>query len=100
MLRFEVSGSQWAADEQVFGGGVHEIARPTKKLLRLVAAAEAAGAIRVLAASKEHRAALKGHVESQAESEKAYAKAQADGRWQEGNLLQYEVDPNGYGGQT
>jgi hypothetical protein len=41
-------------------------------------------------ASREERAKMTAHLESQSESEKA--KAQADGTWQEGNLQQFELD--------
>lgn len=91
-MKFEVIYSQWAAEDQVFTGGVHEVEKPTEKLLRLAAGAEAAGSIRILSASAEHRSKLRKHVQSQADGEKAYSAAQADGSWQEGNLLQFETD--------
>jgi hypothetical protein len=91
-VKLEVIPTQWAADGQVFGGGVHEDVKLTRKLAPLVAGAEAAGVVNVLHATRDERALLKGHVETQAESEKAYARAQADGSWHEGNRAQYDLD--------
>lgn len=98
-MKFEVVYTQWSADGKLYGGGVHEVEKPSKKLLGLLAAAEDAGSVRIVEASRAERSALKGHVQTQADGEKAYAKAQADGSWHEGNRLQYEHDPSGFGGE-
>ena len=80
-MRFEVIDTVWGADDEVFGGGVHEIAKPTSAFLALLAGAEAAGAVRILEASTAHRAKIDRHVQSQEDAEAEYEKAQADGRW-------------------
>lgn len=87
-MKIEVLVTQWGADGEVFVGGVHEIEKPTKKLLRLVAGAEAAGSVKATA-SKEERAAIDAAVEAQTDSEAAYEKAQANGSWHEGNYDQF-----------
>jgi hypothetical protein len=90
-MQIEVLDSLWGADGEEYAGGVHEIAKPTAKFLRLAAAAEAVGAIRVKA-SAEERARMRSHVESQADSEKARAKAQESGAWYEANMRQFLHD--------
>jgi len=90
-MKIEVLVSQWSAEGQTFAGGVHEIEKPTKKLLGLVGAAPDT-TLTVLSASKDERAALKAAVESQAKSEKRYAQAQRDGSWHAGNYDQYLLD--------
>lgn len=64
--------------------GNFEIEKPTKAELRLLAGAEAAGDVR-LHASKDERRQLDAHVESDADSLKAQAKAMRDGSWQRSN---------------
>lgn len=91
-MTFEVLHSQWAADGEVFAGGVHEILKPTPEFLSLLAGAEAAGCVVVLDVSEQHRAKLDKHVQSQEDGEAAYASAVASGDWQEGNLQQFELD--------
>lgn len=91
-MRFEVVHSVWGADDEVFGGGVHEVAKPTNKLLALLAGAEAAGVVVVLEATDAERGKLDKGVQSQDDGEAAYEKAQADGSWHEGNLAQFELD--------
>jgi hypothetical protein len=91
-IKFEVLPTVWGADGEEFGGGVHEVAKPTAAFLRLVAGAEAAGTVVVLEASDAHRAKLDSHVQSQEDGEAEYAKAQADGRWHEGNIEQFDLD--------
>ena len=99
----EVVHTQWAAEGTVFQGGVHELStaecacgvthgKPDAELLGLIAAAEAAGSVNVLEANSQHRAKLDKAVQSQADGEAAYARAQADGRWQHGNLVQFVAD--------
>lgn len=90
-MKIEVLVTQWSAEGETFGGGAHEIAKPTKKLLGLAAAAEAAGSITV-SASKDERVTMTAAVESQSESEKAYAEAQRNGSWHEGNYDQFMLD--------
>jgi hypothetical protein len=90
-MRFEVLNVQWTADDETFGGGVHDVKKPTATFLRLLAGAEAAGAVKVLDAAG-NRAKLNQHVETQAQSEKAYAKAQESGAWHHGNVQQFVVD--------
>lgn len=90
-MKIEVLHSQWGADDQVFPGGVTEIDKPSKQLLKHAAAAEAAGAIKVTA-SKEERAKMGDHVEPDSVSLKVQEKAQDTGAWQIGNLMQHELD--------
>jgi hypothetical protein len=100
-VKVEVLVTQWSAEGQTLAGGVHEIGpgecpcgakhKSTKAFLSLVAAAEDAGSIKV-SASKAERAELKGHVQTQADGEKAYAEAQRDGRWHEGNYDAFMAD--------
>jgi hypothetical protein len=90
-VKIEVLVSQWSADDEVFPGGVHEIAKPTKSFLRLAASAEAEGSIKV-SASKEERSSMSAHIESQGDSEVAYAEAQRDGRWHEGQYDQFAAE--------
>lgn len=110
-MKLEVLHTQWAAEDEVFAGGVHEIEKPTADFLRLVAGAEAAGSVVVLDASDAHRAKLDRHVQSQEDGEAAYAAAQGDwvppvndengvmveagywtGPWHEANVAQYDLD--------
>lgn len=90
-MKLEVLVTQWSAEGEVYAGGVHEIAKPSKALLGLVAAAEAVGSIKVTA-SKDERRVMGASVESQSDSEAAYAKAQRDGRWHEGNYDAFMLD--------
>jgi hypothetical protein len=60
-MRFEVLNVQWTADDETFGGGVHDVKKPTATFLRLLAGAEAAGAVKVLDAAG-NRAKLNQHV--------------------------------------
>ncbi len=92
MLKFTVKTEWWANGEGPFVGDV-EIARPTKALLRLAAAAHADGAIVVTEGLEE------GHVQSQEDAEKAYREAQGEigedgnwtGPWADGNRLAHSV---------
>jgi hypothetical protein len=90
-VKLEVLQAKVGLDGEEFAGGVHEIAKPTKKLLRAAAMQEKVGAVKVTA-SKEERGTMVAAVESQADSEKAYAKAQEDGRWQIANYRQAIAD--------
>lgn len=78
-LVFEVLGAQW----NEYAGGVHEVEDPDPELVALVHAAEAAD---IGVSVQEWNGAHPRNVESQEDSEKAYAKAQKDGRWREGHL--------------
>jgi hypothetical protein len=91
-VKIEVIYSVWGAEGEEFAGGVHEIEKPTVKFLKLAAAAEAAGVIKVLHASAEERQKLKRHVQSQAAGEAALEKALASGEWHEANLHQFIAD--------
>jgi len=84
----EVLHFSWAHDGGVLEGGKHEIDKPSAKFLGQVAAAAACSdpPVRVVKASQEERGKIDKAVQSQAEGEKAYAKAQKDGDWHEGNL--------------
>jgi hypothetical protein len=90
-VRIEVLTTQWGAEDQVYVGGTHDIDKPTTGFLKLAAAAEHVGAIKITA-SKDERAKMSSHIETQAESEKALAKAQEAGTWHEGNLDQFIRD--------
>lgn len=79
--------SQWAHEDTVVTGRV-TIDKPSAKLLKAVAAAEAAGDLKVKA-SQDERARMGRAVESDAESLKAQEKAQADGSWQVGSHLAF-----------
>ena len=91
-MRFRVLHNQWAAENDVFAGGEHDVEKPSASILRLAAGAEAAGSIEILDASDQERSKLDRHVQSQEKAEAAYAKAQADGSWQYGNLCQFALD--------
>ncbi len=86
-MKIEVLISNWNG----LAGGIHEIEKPSRELLSHAAAAEAAGIIKVTADS-ETRAKLGKHIESQAESEKVYERAQETGAWHEGQAIQAELD--------
>src|SRR3954463_6627768 len=91
-VSIEVLTAQWAADDDVYTGGVHADVKITKKNAPLFAGAEAAGVIVVLDATDDTRALLAGHVQSQEDGEAEYERAQQDGRWSEGNVAQFDLD--------
>lgn len=62
------------------------VENPPGELLKAAAGAHVAGAIAVTQGLEP------GHVQSQADAEKAQAAAQADGSWQVGQLRQHELD--------
>lgn len=82
------------ADEPLTGG-VHDLEAEgialNDTLIRSIAGAEAAGALEVLEATPEQRAALDSHVQSQEDGEAAYAAAVASGEWEQGNLQQFLI---------
>lgn len=90
-MKLEVLTAQWAHDGGVLAGGVHDVERPSKKLLRAAAAAEHAGVVKVTA-SKDERAVMNSAVQSQSDGEKALAAAMESGGWHEGQRIQYELD--------
>ncbi len=90
-MKLEVIYSVWGADGDEYAGGTHEIEKPSKKFLRLCAAGEAAGAIKVTA-SAEERETMRTALESDADSEKKLAKAMSDGSWHEAQLAQHLLD--------
>lgn len=110
-MRFDVLHTQWAAEGEVFAGGIHEIEKPTADFLRLVAGAESAGSVVVLDVADAHRAKIEKAVQSQEDGEAAYAEAQGDwiepvkddaglilahgrwsGPWHDANVEQYDLD--------
>lgn len=88
-VKIEVLHSSWGADKDVFAAGAHELGKPAKKLLRLIAGAEAAGALTVLEATTAERKLLDGFVQSQKAGEAAYKQALTKGTWQHGNLTNF-----------
>lgn len=90
-MKIEVLTTQWTHDGGVLAGGVHEVEKPTKKLLRAAAAAEHAGVVKVTA-SKDERAEMNSAVQSQSDGEKALEAAMDSGDWHEGNRAQHELD--------
>lgn len=91
-MKFEVIHSQWSADGEVYSGGIHDDVELTAEIAPLFAGAADAGSILILKASQAEIELLKGHVEPQKTGERAYRIAQKEGRWQEGNLEQFELD--------
>lgn len=91
-MKIEVLHSLWGADEHVFEGGEHEILKPSKRLLALIAGGAHAGAVRVVDATAAEQKALDSHIQTQDAGEAAYAAAVAKGRWHHGNLLQFVID--------
>lgn len=90
-MKIEVLSTVWAAGDQEFPGGTHDVTL-TAKLAPLIAGAEAAAAIRVLDATSAERKQLDRHVQSQDAGEKANARALEDGSWRHGNLVQFVAD--------
>lgn len=90
-MQIEVLTTVWGAGDAEFAGGVHEV-KLTRTIAAIVAGAEAAGTIRVVGETAAERKMLDRHVQSQDDGEAAYEKAQAEGRWQHGNLLQFVTE--------
>jgi hypothetical protein len=95
-MKINVVYSLWGADELAFDGGVHDVtvigdgtAESPYLSPAVVGGAEASGVIEVVEATSEERAALDAAVQSQEDGEAAYAAAQEDGSWHEGNLEQF-----------
>jgi hypothetical protein len=88
-VKVEVLSTVWGHDDGQLDGGVHEIEKPSGKLLKALAAAEAAGSVKITA-SRDERARM--GVETDAESLKRLEAAQKDGSWQAGNHLAYVAD--------
>lgn len=95
-LRVKVNVSQWAwgdGDEShVLPGGTHNLPSDdvalTKDFVQALAAAAEAdpGSIEILSSDDAAKKAMRGGVESNADSLKALEKAQEDGSWYESNL--------------
>lgn len=88
-MRFKVINAVWGADGEEFAGGDHDVAKPTVAFLRLVAGAEAAGAIEVLEVTDQERAKLDKHIEPDEKSLERQQAAQHDGSWSVGNRAQH-----------
>lgn len=84
--------ARWGCDHGSFeSGSRHEIANAKAGFVEQIASAAAFGSlVDVVYDAAAAKIAGKA-VQSQADGEKALAKAMADGRWQEGNLAQYEL---------
>ncbi len=91
-VRFTVLHFSWGAEGDAYPGGAHEVAKPSKALLRAVGSAEAAGVLRVDEATAEQRDAMTSHIEPDDVSVQKLEEAQQDGRWQAGNLAQFVAD--------
>jgi hypothetical protein len=89
-MKIEVLYNVWVHDDDVFVGGLHEIEKPSKKLLAAIAAAEDAGVLKI-EASKDERKAMAKHVQSQEAGEAANAKVNQSDEWKSGNLQQFLV---------
>lgn len=85
-LVFTLLHGPWTVDS---AGTFHEeetaVEDATAELIRLAGSAHAAGAIRVTEGLDV------SHVQTQKEGEAEHARAQFDGRWQEGNQLQHQT---------
>ena len=89
----------WAYEDESFAGGPHTINgeececgakhKPTKALVEGIAAAADCPdpPVEILVAPNKLLPWIKGAVQSQEDGEAAYAKAQADGSWQVGNVI-------------
>lgn len=84
-LVFRVNHGSWQAGKYGPYTDTAEIEKPSRELVRLAAHAHAAGVLTV-----SHGLELK-HVQTQADGEKAHAKAVKDGRWHEGHQAQLEL---------
>lgn len=91
-MKIEVVYSSWSAEDERYDGGVHDDVKVTKGNAPTFAAAEAAGVIVIVEASRAERQLLKAHVQSQEDGEAAYEQMQKEGRWQHGNLTQFVQD--------
>jgi exosome complex RNA-binding protein Rrp42 (RNase PH superfamily) len=91
-MRVEVIHSQFGlGPDVVLVGGSNDVG-VTVENAPLLAGAASAGALLIVDATDDERALLAGHVQSQEDGEAAYAEAQADGRWHEGQAVQHELD--------
>lgn len=98
-MKIDVVYSTWGVgdeadgDAHVFSGGEQDVNLDEQPYLaKYLAAGESAGLVRIVEATDAERAKLEGHVESQEDSEAAYAAAQENGSWQEANLRQFTYD--------
>jgi hypothetical protein len=90
-MRLEVLQAKVGLDGDEFAGGLHEIAKPSKRLLRAAAVQEKLGAVKVTA-SKDERAVMNAAVEADTESEKKRRAAMKSGDWYEANHRQFLHD--------
>jgi hypothetical protein len=98
-VKLEVLQAKVGLDGEEFAGGVHEIAKPTKKLLRAAAMQEKVGAVKVTA-SKEEREVMRAAVEPDSESERKRLAAMESGEWYEANIRQFLHDVEHGGRET
>lgn len=88
-VKVEVLDAQWGYSDidppLVLKSGVHEVSVKNQAMLRALAGAEAAGAIKVKA-DKDTRARMSSHVESDSESFAKQQAAMESGAWHHGNV--------------
>jgi hypothetical protein len=94
-MQIEVAHRFVATEDDAFDGGVHDIEKPSKDLLKGIALGVHHGVVKVLEASAQEEKGLKGHVEDEEDSLAAQEKAQEAGLWQLGNLQNY-IDTQRY----
>jgi hypothetical protein len=94
-VKVEVLDAQWGYSDVdpplVLRSGVHEVSVKNQAMLRALAGAEAAGAIKVKA-DKDTRARMSNHVESDSESFAKQQAAMESGAWHVGNIDQVISD--------
>lgn len=90
-MKVDVLHAECGLGDEVLVGGPQDVV-VTAENAPLLAGAAAAGALNIVEASDEERSLLDGHVQAQEDGEAAYAAAQADGTWREGNELQYALE--------
>lgn len=90
-MRVEVLTAEHGLGDDVLQGGSNDVV-VTAANAPLIAGAVAAGVLLVSDATDDERALLDGHVESQEDGEAAYAAAQKDGSWREGQDLQQAIE--------
>lgn len=83
-FRVEAHAGDLTIGEDTFPVGEHEPENPSADLVRAIASAAASGGVTILSGKPST-----SHIESDAESEKVLNAAMKDGRWQEGNLLDF-----------
>lgn len=110
-ITFDVLDSNWCAEETSYPRGEHVVEAPDEDLLRLIASAEAAGAVKVIDADENTAVELATHVQSQEDGETALQAAMGEwiepetnadgtiieigrwsGDWHEANVAQFDLD--------